>query len=299
MTNNQNDLYARLMEAYSDANLNRITAGLLTLYRSRQHAKLRALAQKVSTLVPVDDTKLSKCFSQLVMLYHPDRGSAHRREIDSLHAAGNGDGLQRFSHIFFAHDLEYLPPPPELHDHAGFESEYVWESGTEGFGVKAEPDERSFDDEQFEAVEEEFDHTFFQAVKLKAYGTLTMELPFYYLEDFEEIEMAECNIRSLEGVEYCLHAKILDISGNAITDIADLRSLLRVTELYAAGNRIGYIDALSSLLHLRILDLSLNEIDDISPLFGLEHLEYVNLFGNPVPPGQIVQLKNSGCTVLS
>jgi Leucine-rich repeat (LRR) protein len=52
-------------------------------------------------------------------------------------------------------------------------------------------------------------------------------------------------------------------------------------------------------LHLRILDLSLNEIDDISPLFGLEHLEYVNLFGNPVPPGQIVQLKDSGCTVLS
>ena len=186
---------------------------------------------------------------------HPCR----RREIDSLHAAGNGDGLQRFSHIFVTHDLEYLPPPPARHDHAGFEAEYLWESGREGFGVKAEPDDESFDDEQFAAVEEECDHNFFQAVKLKAYGTLTVELPFYYLEDFEEIEMAECNIHSLEGVEYCIHAKILDISGNAITDIADLRSLLRVTELYASGNRIGYIDALSSLLNLRILDLSVNE----------------------------------------
>ena len=53
MTNNQFDLYTRLMEAYSDASLNRITAGLLTLYRSRQHEKLRALARKVSTLAAV------------------------------------------------------------------------------------------------------------------------------------------------------------------------------------------------------------------------------------------------------
>jgi hypothetical protein len=299
MTEKQDDLYAQLMEAYSDASLNRITAGLVTLYRSKRHDKLRELARKVSALVPVDDTKVSRCFSQLVMLYHPDKGTSRRREIESLHAAGDARGLHAYSHIFFMGDLECLPPPPALHDQAGFDAEYVWESGAELYVARQEVDDRDFDDEQFAAVEEEYDYSFFQAVKLRVYGTLTVDLPFYYLEDFEEIEMAECNIRSLDGVEYCIHAKVIDISGNAITDITELGTLIRVTELYASGNRIGYIDALSSLVNLRMVDLSLNEIDDVSPLFGLEHLEYVNLLGNPVPPGQIAQLKDSGCTVLS
>jgi hypothetical protein len=299
MTRKEDDLHARLMEAYSDASLNRITAGLLTLYRSKQHEKLRELARKVSALVPVEDTKVSRCFSQLVMLYHPDKGTSRRRDIESLHAAGDAHGLQGYSHIFFMQDLDHLPPPHELHDHKGFEAEYVWESGAGSYIARQEADDEDFDDEQFAAVEEEYDHSFFQAMKLRVYGTLTVELPFYYLEDFEEIEMAECDIRSLEGVEYCVHAKIVDISGNAITDITELGTLIRLTELYAPGNRIGDIDALSSLVNLRMIDLSLNEIDDISPLFSLEHLEYVNLLGNPVPPGQIAQLKDSGCTVLS
>jgi len=252
----------------------------------------------VSALVPVDDTKVSRCFSQLVMLYHPDKGTSRRRDIESFHAAGNADGLHGLSHIFLVQDLEHLPPPAEPQDHTGFEAEYVWESGAESGVAREEADDENFDDEQFAAMEEEYDHSFFQAVKLRVYGTLTVELPFYYLEDFEEIEMAECDIRSLEGIEYCVHAKTVDISGNAITDITELGTLIRVTELYASGNRIGYIDALRSLVNLRTADLSLNEIADVSPLAGLERLEYVNLVGNPVPPDQIAQLKASGCTVL-
>ncbi len=298
MTEKENDLYARLMEAYSEKSLNRITAGLLTLYRSKRHGKLRELARSVSALVPVDDTKVSRCFSQLIMLYHPDKGTSRRRDIEALHAAGNGEGLQRYSHIFLMQDLERLPPPSEMPEHAGFEAEYVWEIGTERFAGRQETDDRTFEDEQFAAVEEEYDHSFFQAVKLKIYGTLTVELPSYYLEDFEEIEMTECDIRSLEGVEYCIHAKVVDISGNAVTDISELGTLIRVTELYASGNRIGYIDALSNLVNLRTVDLSLNEIDDISPLFGLENLEYVNLMGNPIPPDQVAQVRDLGCAVL-
>ena len=38
---NREDLYPRLKEAYADANLNRITAALLNLYRSRDHDTLR------------------------------------------------------------------------------------------------------------------------------------------------------------------------------------------------------------------------------------------------------------------
>jgi Leucine-rich repeat (LRR) protein len=292
-------LYSQLKEAYSDVNLNRITADLLDLYRSRQHGKLREIARKISAIVPVDDSKISKCFSQLVMLYHPDKGESHRREIDVLFAADGAKELHRFSHILLLGDLGHLPsaqPDPEASDYV---EEYAWGVGMDDADYGREPDYETFEDEQFAVTGEEFEHTFFQTVKMKFYGTLQVELPFYYLEDLEEIEMAECGIVSLDGVEHCIHATVIDISGNAITDISNLQGLIRLTEVYASSNSIGYVDALSRLVNLRIVDLSLNDIDDLSPLFGLEHLELVNVVGNPVPTEQIRELNSMGCTVLS
>jgi Leucine-rich repeat (LRR) protein len=293
------DLHNQLIAAYSDANLNRITARLLDLYRSRQHGKLRELARRVSAIVPIDDSKISKCFSQLVMLYHPDRGEAHRREIGTLVASGKTTELHRFSHILVIGDFDDLSSASIAPDAPDFASEYTWDKEENDKRSSRDWVDRTFEDEQFEVTGEECENTFFQAVKLKFYGTLDVELPYYYLEDFDEIEMAECGIVSLDGVGYCIHASVIDISGNAITDISDLQTLERITELYASGNTIGYIDALSSLVNLRILDLSLNEIDDLSPLFGLEHLEFVNVVGNPVPKEQIEALRGKRCTVLS
>ena len=294
-----NELYHRLRDAYADTNLNRITAALVDLYKARQHERLRELARKVSPFVHVDDSQISKCFSQLVMLYHPDKGEWHRREIESAHAAGDAAGLRRFSHILLMGDFGHIPPPAVVSEPGDFTGEYVWDMGEEDPGRAPEFEEETFEDGQFEVSGEEYEHTFFQAMKMKFYGTLDIELPYYYLEDFEEIVMAGCGIRSLDGMAHCIHAKIIDISGNALTDISDIWQLTRVTELYAAGNSIGYVDALSGLVNLRVVDLSLNDIDDVSPLFELEHLEFVNLVGNPVPVSQIEKLRATGCTVLS
>jgi Leucine-rich repeat (LRR) protein len=298
MTANKNDLRGKLKEAYSEANLNRITVALLDLYRSRQHDALRVLARRVSTVVPIDDSKISKCFSQLVMLYHPDKGAAYRREIEAL-SAGKGKELHRYSHILLLGDFGDLPREAPPAESSVFSAEYAWDAQEDERQPGREWNEQTFEDEQFAETREEYASTFYQAVKMKFYGSLDIELPYYYLEDFDDIEMAECGIVSLDGVEHCIHANVIDISGNALTDISDLQSLVRVTELYASGNRIGYIDSLSSLVNLRVVDVSMNEIDDISPLFGLEHLELVNVLGNPIPATQIRKLKSLGCTVLS
>jgi Leucine-rich repeat (LRR) protein len=298
MTTAKNNLHRQLIDAYSDANLNKITAGLLDLYRSHQHGKLRELARRVSDIIPIDDGKISKCFSQLVMLYHPDRGEAHRREIESLVASGKTRELHRFSHILTLGDFDDLPSASSAPDSSDFVTEYSWDEEDVDRRPARDWVDRTFEDEQFEETGEEFENTFFQAVKLKFYGTLDVELPYYYLEDFDEIEMAECGIVSLDGVEYCIHASVVDISGNAISDISDLHGLVRISELYASGNSIGYVDVLSSLVNLRIVDLSMNEIDDLSPLCALEHLEFVNVVGNPVPEEQIEKLRAMGCTVL-
>jgi hypothetical protein len=293
----KDDLYLQLKEAYSEANLNRVTAALLELYRSRQHAALREIARRVSTVVPIDDSKISKCFSQLVMLYHPDKGALHRRELDSL-AKRNSKGLHRYSHILLLGDFKDLPRESSTPESPEFNAEYMWDEEEEERKSGREWDEQTFEDEQFAHPKEEYASTFFQALKMKYYGTLEVELPYYYLEEFDEIEMADCGIESLDGIGYCTHAMIVDISGNAITDVSDLQNLTKVTELYASGNQIGYIDSLSSLINLHIVDLSMNEIDDISPLLEIEHLELVNIVGNPIAESQIRALKARGCTVL-
>jgi hypothetical protein len=291
-------LYTQLKEAYAEANLNRITAALLELYRSRQHAALREIARRVSAVLPIEDARVSKCFSQLVMLYHPDKGALHRREIDTL-AERNPKELHRYSHILLLGDFKELPRESSAPEGAEFTAEYMYDVEEEERKSSREWDEQTFEDEQFADPQEEYANTFFQALKMKYYGTLEIELPYYYLKEFEEIEMAESGIESLDGIGYCTHATVVDISGNSITDVSDLQNLTKVTELYCSGNQIGYIDSLSSLINLRIVDLSMNEIDDISPLLELEHLELVNVVGNPIPENQIKALKAKKCTVLS
>ncbi|MBP1656719.1 MAG: hypothetical protein H6Q31_1320 [Bacteroidetes bacterium] len=293
------DLYPRLKEAYADANLNRITAALLNLYRSRDHDTLREIVHKASDVVTLDDSTLSKCFSQLVVLYHPDKGESYRREIDALHAAGRDRELSRFSHILLLENIDLLArPSPAASDTPDFTPEYAYESPDDVFDAAREEDEDAFEDSQFAPGDEEYDHTFFHALKLRLYGTLAVELPTYYLRDLEEIEMADCALTSLDGIQHCVFATVVDISGNAITDLSELEPLVRMTELFASGNQIGYIDPLRALKQLRILDLSMNDIDDVSALFDLKHLEFVNLAGNSVPANQIARLKSRGCTVL-
>jgi hypothetical protein len=291
-------VYRQLKDAYTEDNLNRITAALLELYRLKQHGKLRTIARRISDIVAVDDSKISKCFSQLIVLYHPDRGELHRREIDALHAAGRDRDLRRFSHILLLDDIDRIPSPPSAPDIVDYTPEYSYETGEDFVHTTSEFDEETFEDTQYEANEEEFDNSFFHLFKMKTYGTLTIEMPSYYLRDLDEIEMADCAMTSLDGIEHCLNVTTVDISDNELTDISELQSLGRVIELYAARNQIGYIDALSNLTRLRIADLSMNNIDDVSPLFHLDHLELVNIVGNPVPRKQVERLKSLGCTVL-
>ena len=108
---------------------------------------------------------------------------------------------------------------------------------------------------------------------------------------------AESQIESLYGVEHYIHVKVLDLSGNQISDLTELAKLDKIEELYLANNQIGYIDILTFLNRLRVIDLSGNQIDDISPLFNLCGLEYVNLIGNPVKKAQVKILQEKGVVV--
>ncbi|NJK96567.1 MAG: hypothetical protein HC905_18075 [Bacteroidales bacterium] len=280
-----NELYKKLKESYTGVNLNHITATIIDLYKTKQYSSIRQISKIVSEFTEIPDNNIGKCFSRLIMIYHPDKEVLYNQEIDKFYHSGNFESMNQYAHILIIKDIDNLSAAGvEIDDDIDYSPEYVWDYDREGFEYfDSEEEAESYEDTDFFAEE----NSFYNAVKRKVYGSMKVDLPSYYLEDFEDIEMAEYEIENLEGIEYCIHAAVIDLSKNQITDISQLYHLDKTEELYLADNQIGYIDALSNLRNLRVVDLSNNYIDDISPLFELEYLEYVNVMGNKIPQLQI------------
>lgn len=286
-------LYNELIKAYSNENLNQVTGKLITLYKSKNYGKIREIANRISKYVVIDEEKDAKCFSKLITLYHPDKGEMIRNKIKTFYADNELDNLIMYSHILYIGDMENIVTTT-VDNVVDYNPGYGYDEDQSGYRTFYDSDEREDEDVIFD---EEVERSFYNAVKLRMYGDVEREFPSYYLEDFEDFELAESEIEILDGVEFCIHAVTMDLSNNNITDISDLLRLNKLEEIYLTGNQIGYIDVLSNLLKLRVVDLSDNQIDDISPLFELHYLEYVNLIGNPVPESQVEKLQERGIIV--
>lgn len=292
-----NNLYVKLKEAYSDKNLNKITAVIIELYKTKQFERLRDISNTIGAFVDVDDKNISKCFSKLIMTYHPDKQTYYTNEIETSFKAGNHERLKQLSHVLLIQDFESVPVSAPILDDIDYSPEYIYDIERESHGFYADSESSAFESED-EAFYED-DNSFFTALKRKVYGRINIDMPTYYLEDLDEIDMAEYEIESLEGLEFCTQTAILDLSRNAITDLSELWNLKLLEELYLADNQIGYIDSLSNLIKLRVVDLSNNLIDDLSPLLDLENLEYVNVVGNKAPRSQIEELLAKDIIVIS
>jgi len=219
--------YFRIIkDAYSDENLNKISAGIIDFYKSGEHSLIKRIAEAVSEYIPIKEEKSSKCFSRLIMIYHPDRGNQYRREIDTLIKRGNLEGLQKYSHILEIQDLDQFVSSGQIAEDIDYHPEYGWDEDDPGFNYFFDRDDEQFDHPTAQFSDSEPDNTFFTAVKRKIYGTSEILLPGYYLEDLEEIEMAEYEIEQLDGIECCKYVKILDLSGNNISDIYSLKDLM-------------------------------------------------------------------------
>lgn len=300
------DLYLKLKEAYSDQNLNTITAGIIELYRSGDHDKIKEITRLVSDYIEINDEKIHRCFSKLIMTYHPDKSSQYLKEIDQIIQSGHSEKLQDYAHILVVQDMDSIIAPDHYEEDIDYHLEYRWDSEIRKNEVdfNDDPSGMIYDDEDYSDYEYKSYHTsdsdksFFTALKFRLYGTEEIDLPYYYLEEMEEIDLAGFEIENLEGIEHCRYLNNLDLSNNTISDISGIVNLRNIEELYLQGNQIGLIDVLYNLRKLRILDISDNDIDDISPLFGLAELEYVNIMNNHVPQSQIDLLRQNDILVI-
>lgn len=294
-------LYHRLLMAYSDENLNKISAWIIDLYKNKQFLKIRKLSELLSGYLGFDDfSNMGRCFTKLISTYHPDKGTFYRNKITRLFELGQKEELDRFCHIFIVQNEDNVKQVQEETIDIGFEYEYefVWDYESEGYQYFNDIEDENDPSDPMAFYQPVIDGSFYSAVKRKIYGNSQMEFPVYYLEDLDEINMAEYEIENLDGIEHCPHVTKLDLSGNNLTDITDLYLLKELEELFISGNQIEYLDSIGFLKKMKVLDLSHNYITDVMPLLRLDNLDYVNLVGNQVPNAQVQKLMERNVLVV-
>jgi hypothetical protein len=292
------ELHTRLKEAYSNHNLNKITVTLINLYKEQQFGTLRHIAEMISESVEIEIEEQGKFFSRLMMLYHPDRGNFHRNEMDKLAANEDHDGLLGYSHILMLGRIEEIAATLTSFEDIDYSPVYDWDINLDGFTIvnTGEPENSGQKDGRKRSHK---GYTFYDAVKMRMYGKTTVGFPTHYLEDMDEFELSQSGINDLDGVQYCIHAVSMDLSGNDISDISLLWGLLLLEDLNLADNKIEELETLVNLKNLRTLNLSNNVIRDVSYLADLRNLEYVDLTGTRVSSWQIRELEESGITVVA
>ena len=289
------ELHRDLVEAYTVSNLNRISLTLLNLFKNQQYSVLQKISDIISDFVIIKISNNGKGFSKFMMLYHPDRAGFHIREINKLNEQNNFEGLLEYSHILRLERIEEIATSLNSYEDIDYAPVYEWDLNTEGFSIINinEPSEPH----KVKTHTKPVGYTFYEAIKLREYGDLDMDFLPLYLEEIEEFELSSSDLNDLDGVQYCIHARSIDVSNNRISDLSPLIGLRELEELNLSDNQVGIIDELSSLKNLKSVLLTNNYIDDISPLFELKNLEYVELSGNHIDCDQINKLSDAGITV--
>lgn len=95
-----------------------------------------------------------------------------------------------------------------------------------------------------------------------------------------DLNASNKKILTIQGLNYLVNLKKLDLSTNSIVNIEPLKNLTNLESLTLSGNAIADISVISRLQGLTSLDLSGNKIKDITPLKELKKLIVLKLNNN-------------------
>ena len=245
---NTDELSIRLLEAWSETNLNKIARNLIRLYQEKEFEKLNIISGLISQWLEIVIEPDGKGFSKIISLYHPDRGDYYRNQISEAAHRRDVELLSQMEHIFVIQNIEEIAANLESYEDIDYVPEYVWDVKYKGFSY-FNVNKKKHRTKSRKATSEGY--TFYDAVKIRHSGDIESEFPTYYIKDMDEIEMSDSEINDLDGVELCIHTLILDLSFNRITDLSSLENLNRLNELNLANNQIVNIDALANMHYLR------------------------------------------------
>ncbi|NQT24638.1 leucine-rich repeat domain-containing protein [candidate division KSB1 bacterium] len=276
------NLFDQLLSLYTQANLNHIASWIISAFKLKNHKVLLDLVKRIPEVPFASEKNISKLFTQLMILYHPDKLLSILKKIEDAYKDGPIETLKHFLHI--SSTLAFIEKTAAQPS----EDQNIQSSNQRADCSPATPTRMDTND-----------GSFISALKQKEYGNLDVVYHDGDLINMEgDLELSGYQIQNLSGLELCQNLIELDLSHNTIYDIWALSQLYLIEELNLSSNRIGSIDALESLSHLRILDLSFNDIEDIESLYDLEKLEVVNLIGNPIKEEQLPPLRRRGVVVI-
>jgi Leucine-rich repeat (LRR) protein len=97
-----------------------------------------------------------------------------------------------------------------------------------------------------------------------------------------ELDLAQREIVSLDGIESCLGLQVLRLHANHVSDLAPLAGLQQLTYLDLRQNDVAGVEPLADLTGLVYLDLGSNSLEDLAPLSGLTNVMTLVLGGNQI-----------------
>jgi Leucine-rich repeat (LRR) protein len=109
-------------------------------------------------------------------------------------------------------------------------------------------------------------------------GSLTLE----DMQAVLELNLENKNISDLQGIQYLTNLKKLNLRGNSIKFIKELKNLTELEVLALNNNKIDNIESLSYITNLVELDFPGNNVTDIAPLTSLAKLKQLSLMDNNV-----------------
>ena len=113
-------------------------------------------------------------------------------------------------------------------------------------------------------------------------STKTLEIRTDAMPQITELDLSNCQISDLSGMENFTSLIKLNLSKNIITDISDLSSLTNLETLNLSNNTINNINNIRSLIALTSLNLNSNKISDISAVSSLVNLQTLDVSNNAI-----------------
>ncbi len=100
------------------------------------------------------------------------------------------------------------------------------------------------------------------------------------LPALKTLQLSNCGLSTLKGLEYATGLNTLNIGNNTIRDIAPLANMPNLKNLGMSHNALVSLEEISNLTQLEVLDVSYNAIVTTAPLAKLSNLTMLSVSGN-------------------
>lgn len=100
------------------------------------------------------------------------------------------------------------------------------------------------------------------------------------LPTLQKLTLGNCGLSVIGNLSAATHLTYLDLSGNAVRDLAPLASMKELAVLNLSGNALENLTSLVPMPALQELDISFNSLTSVEPLAGCTKLTKLNVSNN-------------------